>query len=456
MMLPLMKFLADYEYPCTEQIVSRAIPYVLGADSLKIPGGDIDRVAETISTLKNRQNDDGSFSLWAGDARSQDNAHDTNTANLTAYVVQFLTMARDAGFAVPDSMTARGLDFLRTYAGQNITSVPQARAVAYAIYVATVNGFVTTAYIDGFTQYADKNMRAWDTELTGAYIASAYKLLHQDATADKLIAKYKPARAKFEYVSEFDNSVANDLIFAYLYAKHFDTQSDISDAVIKYVNSGNYSSYTSAVVLMGLAGNVANAADITPNIAILADGTKLEHTLQSGTIVVDIPLSAKRIEIKCPDCGRGAAMRYALMQTGFAQRAVSSSNGLDVVRHYYNANGDRITRAAPGDTVTVKIFVRARGGDSVPNVAVTDLLPAGFVPNIESVSGDIDYFQPREDRMLFYITATPDQTVITYTAQIGVSGTFTVPAITAASMYNPAVHATTSQSTFTVSNVAGN
>ena len=78
-------------------------------------------------------------------------------------------------------MLSRGINFLRSYAGGTITTPDQANAAAFSIYVITSNGYVTTSYIDLFEEYAKQNLKDWEKGISGAYIATSYKLLKQNS-----------------------------------------------------------------------------------------------------------------------------------------------------------------------------------------------------------------------------------------------------------------------------------
>lgn len=457
-MRPLVQYLEKYEYPCTEQLTSRAVPYVVAAND-PVLGTTLKKsdkaITDTINQLKNRQNDDGSFNLWAGDTRDMYTARDTAaTANLTAYVVNFLTMARDAGFTVPQNMLSRGVDWLRTYAGETINNADDAAATAFAIYVISRNGFVTTSYIDLLREYADKNIRNWDKQLMGAYIAASYKMLKQDDKADALIRKYAVSESKqFVYKSMFDNNVANDAMYEYLVRQYFDGTPRVSDATREYINRGEYSAYTSAAVIMALGG--AKKQTMTPNqISVTIDDTPVAATTDGAIISAALPADASRITVKCPECDKNG-LYYAIVQQGFPRQSHDGSHGIEIIREYYDDAGNQISRANVGDRVTVKIFARTRGGvDNALNVVITDLLPGGFIvdgdPSTESQN--VEFTEIREDRVLIFCTLKRDTTEITYTAQIGAAGTFAVPAIRAASMYNPQINATGATGTFTVIN----
>ena len=88
----------------------------------------------------------------------------------------------------------------------------------------------------------------------------------------------------------------------------------------------------------------------------------------------------------------------------------------------------------------VKLFVRSRRGDTIPNVVITDLVPGGFVAG--DPSGDMTFAESLEDRVLVFLDVTRDGQTITYNATAGVAGTYHVPPVYAASMYNPQINAT--------------
>ena len=379
MILPLFEYLKNYDLPCTEQLTSRAMPYAVNPTS-DILGTTFDAsdkiITDTINALKNRQNADGSFALWSGNAASYGNQSAPNTATLTAYVAEFLTIARDNGFNVPKEMLSRAIDYLRTFAGGTITDVKYANAAARAIYVISANDYVTTSYIDAFTQYANENIKNWEQTVMGAYIAAAYKIMRQDDLARDLFAKYKlSSDDDFEYSDMFNNNVANDAAYYYIARKYFTPQNPMDSRTLRaYIASGDYSAYTSAMVIMA-ASSTTNAS--APDVKI---------TTNVGTNSGDIPANATEIKIECADCSPDAPVFYTLMQSGFPTHTTRESNGIEIIREYFDMDGNRITSANIGDMITVKISARTRGNtDTAENVAITDLLPGGFIATTDSI-----------------------------------------------------------------------
>jgi len=455
---PLFQYLNKYEYPCTEQLVSTTMPYAT------MPTSDVlgttyneskAKISETIATLKNRQNDDGSFDLWAGGDMSRNNESSANNAHLTAYVTMFLGIAKKAGFDVPKNMISRAIDFLRTYAGTRISNDSDAATHAFVIYILTENGYITTGYIDAFEEYANENIKNWKYDLMGAYIATAYKLLKQDTKANSLISKYRPSsRSKFDITNIFRNNVADDAMYAYLINNYFRAiaSDGFSDAITEYINDGDYSSYTAAAIIMGASGNISDKHIFTDDISVTADGTIVELQNNNGNLVASIPTTARQMTVKCKKCDRKSPLYFTTISGGFPTNVKAESNGIEISREYFDADGNRITSAKVGDTITVKIFVRSRRGDVIPNVVITDLVPGGFIAG--DPTGDITFAEPREDRVLVFTDITRDGQTITYNANVGVAGTFQVPPIYAASLYNPQINATGEVGkTFTVKNV---
>ncbi len=437
---PLVEFLGAYEYPCTEQIVSRAMPYVVAPDNAVLGTTSTKSeqiVSDVINKLQSRQNDDGSFGLWAGDGAMADN-NNAATAELTAYVAEFLGMARDAKFAVPNNMLDRAMGYLRDFAGAPISDDDTARAVAHAIFVITQNKFVTTSYINLFQEYADANMKNWRETISGTYIAAAYKMMQQSDIADDIIAKYRPARTP---------NAADDAMHMYIARRYFDIASTLPASITTYMNSGDYTSQTSAIVVLALADTNDTAA--LPNDIKITAGADLDTSHIANMIVADIPADADKITIQCDACD-GAY--FTVVHMGYPKTVDAASNGISVSREYYDNTGNRITSANIGDIITVRVFARARATDFIPDVAITDLMPAGFVPVDGSINGPARFVQVRDDRVVIFADLARDAATFEYNVQITASGEFAIPPIYGESMYNPAINATGAAGRFTVSN----
>ena len=451
---PMFMYLKQYDFDCTEQLVSRALPYAIAPEDKLFNTTRPDSttvINKVIQTLANRQRGDGSFGMWSDGGANHGEDIDPTTAYLTAYTMNFLSIARRGGFNVPQSMFSRGTDFLRTYAGERATSVTDAHAKSFAIYVLSENDYVTTSYIDLLEEYLNENMKNWDNTIIGAYIAASYKMLKQTDKAFNLISHYKSGANMYD--GQFTGEYASDAIYTFIARKYFDTMPDTTTRNIQnYINRGNYDSFTAAAIIMATNGVVSDALD-TNAVSVLVDGKQIDLIHNAGTIVAELPNGFDKLRINCETCKSKDTAFYTITSVGFPTNVRAETNGIAITREYYNANGDRVRTAAIGDILDVKITVHARGGTQrIDNAVIADLLPGGFIPISDSVTGDTDYNEIREDRVLIYAPITRNESTFTYRVQLSVAGEFTVPPITAMDMYNTEIRAVTDTGRFSVSN----
>ena len=439
---PLFEYLKKYDFDCTEQLISRTMPYAI-APSNKILGTTYDesaqKIAATINLLRGRQNPDGSFNMWPN-ANHTPNSVSVTTAQLTAYVADFLTNARESGFAIPSDMHARALDYLRTFAGETITSHDMAKTVAFATYVITRNNFVTTTYINNFTTYADEHMKKWQKTVSGTYIATAYQLMHQTDMANTLISDYTT-----------DDTAPGDAIYMYLSNKYFDMPPVTpSNAIMEYINDADYNPYTSALLIAAMTTH-ANDEKL-PNISVKSGDKSIDFDTNTDNTIITLDAATNKLTIECDTCSNDTPVFFATIQSGYPTKETAHSNGIEIIREYYNENGDRVSSANLGDTLTAKVSVRATRGN-VPNVAIVDLLTGGMTArDLDAPSAE--HYEIRTDRVLIFTDLTRTPVEFTYTVQLTAAGTFAIPSVSAMSMYNPDTSATYTpfSPTFTVSN----
>ncbi len=178
----LLRALDRYPFGCSEQIASRALPllYVndLAAEAhLALDVAVDQRIRDAIERLLARQSSNGSFGLWGvgGD-----------DAWLDAYVADFLTRARERGFAVPDVAFRLALDRLRNVAD----SAPEpakdgGRNLAYALYVLARNG---QAPLGDLRYLADARLGDLATPIAKAQVAAALGMLGDRTRAERVYA----------------------------------------------------------------------------------------------------------------------------------------------------------------------------------------------------------------------------------------------------------------------------
>jgi alpha-2-macroglobulin len=178
----LLKALDRYPFGCSEQITSRALPLLYVNDlateaHLALDSTVDQRIRDAIDRVLARQSANGSFGLWGigGD-----------DAWLDAYVTDFLTRARERGFAVPDNAFKLALDRLRNTVG----NAPEpgkdgGRNLAYALYVLARNG---AAPLGDLRYLADAKVSDLATPIAKAQVAAALGLLGDRVRAERVYA----------------------------------------------------------------------------------------------------------------------------------------------------------------------------------------------------------------------------------------------------------------------------
>ena len=173
----ILRALDRYPYGCTEQITSRAMPLVYLNDVAIRAGlaGDPDirdRVEKAVAGVLANQSASGSFGLWS--PGSED-------LWLDSYVTDFLTRARQKGYAVPAEAFDLALDNLKNrlaYAGDFTNG---GEDIAYALYVLAANG---RAAIGDLRYYAETKLGDFATPLAKAQIGAALALYGDKPRAD--------------------------------------------------------------------------------------------------------------------------------------------------------------------------------------------------------------------------------------------------------------------------------
>ena len=175
----LLQALDRYPYGCSEQVVSRAMPLLYvnklaAGEHMALDQALEERVRSAIERVLSRQDSNGAFGLWSvgGD-----------DIWLDAYVTDFLTRARENGFAVPQQAFSQALDRLRNFVANTTEAEGKSAEIAYAAYVLARNG----RPVMGDLRYlADTKLLTFTTSLSRAQIAAALALLGDRGRAQKV------------------------------------------------------------------------------------------------------------------------------------------------------------------------------------------------------------------------------------------------------------------------------
>jgi len=481
----LVSYLQKYPYGCTEQLVSQGVPAMVLARRPEFGINSAQATAsfdKVLDMLRSRQNEEGAYGLWAANTHVDD--------FVSVYAQHFLLDARERGFAVPPEVLSQGARYLRQLAGTEGASLFDERTRAYAIYLLTRQGVVTTGYATSLEQRVRANYAdLWKQDLIGAFLAATYQLLRQEGVANSLIGasgfdQNRPVDYQF-----YDDDLTHDAMLLYLIARHFPVRlglvkAQAIDAIVAPVAQGSYNSLSSAYTILALDAYVAAAGPVAAGRFTVTetrnDGSQHDLPLPAGTFPrVDVSAAAQKVGYSSD---AAVVAFYLLSQSGFDRTIPDKalSQGLEVLREYTDEDGKPVSDVTLGDEIQVHLRFRALGPRPVSSVALVDLLPGGFevvenartspalatlassesecvvacegmdegeaeawTPTFGEALGSWspDYAEVREDRVNVYGLADASAREFVYTVKATAVGSFAVPPAYGEGMYDRAVRA---------------
>ena len=444
----LQRYLDNYPYGCTEQLTSKALPLLAMGNQPWFNQNKAqitEKMNETIQMLSQRQMSNGGFSYWPGLSENSGNTF------ASVYAMNFLTEAKEQGFNVPNDLYYNALTYLKDLAGQTPTDMDSARIQAYAIYILTRNELVTSNYLANLQLYLQKDSsKAWQKDITSAYIAASYQLLKSSDEANKLIGMFDPQSIKASSYG-FYTAQSSNAQYLYLVAKHFpNLLNQVSNRLLmKLVTAMNndemntvLAGYTSLALGAYQQHNELTASSSLFMTELLASKQNKRVDSENGNYLhAFIGTDVKQLQLNNP---QQLTYFYQLMQTGFDKEVIKEplKKGIEIYREYRDAQGKVLTSVALGSEIEVHIQVRALNNDYISNVAIEDLLPGGFEVVRDSVKNDMmNFVDAREDRVNFFGSISSTVTELVYKIKAVNTGKYIVPPIYAEAMYNPSAQA---------------
>jgi uncharacterized protein YfaS (alpha-2-macroglobulin family) len=402
--------------------------------------------------------------------------------------MHFLLEARDRGVTVPKDMLDAGNKYLQQLAAdESLNSLDELRQRAYAVYLLTRQGNVTTndlAAVQRRLQDAFPN--DWKNDLAAAWLAASYELLKQDKEANQLIAGPQKALerklSKETYVySYYYDPLTRDASVLYLLSKYFPGRAKaLSPRVMENITwplaNNQFNTLSSSMTVLALDAYAEQSAGELDKLGIAelhADGSAKSIAAIQGNLVQAGTWGGTATGLRFTN-GSSVTTWHVASQGGYDRDATAKAikDGIEIVREYTDSKGKPLDKINVGEEIDVHVKIRATGDQGVGNVAIVDLLPGGVEPVIEPPApvtdqpqaddgGDSEvkptawrspiglststwqpeYADIREDRVVIYGTATPDVREFVYRIKASNAGTFIVPPAYGESMYDRSVQA---------------
>ncbi len=374
----LLTQLDRYPYGCAEQTVSRAMPLVV-ANAVAAQVGLAqdkalkDRVQGAIGRVFEMQDSAGAFGVWGpSDADLW----------LTAYVTDFLTRAREAGYSVPSEGFNRALDRLQNFLAYAEDFQKGGEDRAYSLYVLARNG---RAPVGELRYYADERIDRFSTPLSKAQIGAALAMTGDKERAERTfgaaLAMMNGESEDKSYRSDYGSSLRDGAALVTLAAETGVARGEapkLASVIAKAYETRSYTS-TQEQAWMLLAAKALN--DEVKSASLTVNGAPVTGPVLRGLSAGDLKDGALTI-VNNGD----AAVDAVISVIGAALTPEPAvSKGFTIERQAYTLDGKKVdlksvsggageVRQNDRFVMTVKITSEEAGG----RVLLVERLPAGF------------------------------------------------------------------------------
>ncbi|MGA2287418.1 alpha-2-macroglobulin family protein [Bradyrhizobium sp.] len=456
----ILKALDRYPYGCSEQITSRAMPllYVneLAAGAHLAMDGEVDqRIKDSIDRLLARQGSNGSFGLWS--AGGED-------AWLDAYVTDFLTRAREKGFAVPDELFKSALDRVRNAVVN--ASEPEkdgGRDLAYGLYVLARNG---AAPIGDLRYLADTKLNNLATPIAKSQLAAALALVGDRGRAERVYAAALDSLAPKPVLefgrADYGSALRDAAALVSLASEGNAPRATLTQAVARVETARGLSPYTSTQENAWLV--LASRALAKESMTLDLDGAPIRSALYRSYRASE--MAGKPVKIT----NSGDAPVQAVVSVSGAPLTPepAASNGFKIERNYFTLDGKPadISKVKQNDRFAVVLKI-TEAKPEYGHIMVSDYLPAGLeIDNPHLVSsgdtGTLDWIEDgeepqntefRDDRFTAAIDRAADAKAVftvAYVVRAVSPGKYVLPQAYVEDMYNPSRYGRTGTGTVEV------
>ena len=368
----LLAALDRYPFGCSEQITSRALPLLYVNDlattaHLALDTAVDQRIRDSIDRLLARQGSNGSFGLWSAGG---------DDVWLDAYVTDFLTRARERGFAVPDIGFKLALDRLRNFVGNAEDPAKDGgRNLAYALYVLARNG---AAPIGDLRYFADTKLDTIATPIAKAQIAAALGMLGDRARAERVyaaaLASIAPQPALDYGRSDYGSVLRDAAALVTLASEGAAPRATITGAVERVEAARNLTPYTSTQENAWMVLAARALAKDAQGVVLDVGGERTQGALNRNLRPGDL-----QQPLKVTNSSAGAVQAVVTVSGAPLVAEPAAEKGFKIERKYYTLAGKPVdpSRATQNERFAVVLRI-TEPQPQFARVIVADYLPAGF------------------------------------------------------------------------------
>ena len=457
----LLKYLVQYPYGCTEQVVSAAFPQLYYGDIADMIQENRGRssnanynIQEAIRKIKMRQLYNGAIMLWDNEA--------TENWWVSAYAAHFLLEARKAGYDVDASLLEPLLGYINNklknrktisyYYNRTQVKKIAPKEVTYSLYVLATAARPNISVMNYYK--ANQQVLSLDSRymLSAAFAVAGDKAKFRELLPASFSGEESVAQTGGSFYSDIrDEAVALNVLIDV-----DPTNAQIPVMARQVVNMLKerswYSTQESAFSFLAIGKLARTAASSTITADIKAGGKTVNHFNGKTAVLHAKDLGAANVDITTKGEGR---LYYWWQSEGISASGSykEEDNYIQVRRKFFDRSGKVIigTTFHQNDLVIIQLSISKSYAGSVENVVLTDLLPAGFEienPRTKEIPGmdwikDADtptQLDVRDDRINLFVNLYKARQVYYYAVRAVLPGIFRMGPVSADAMYNGEYH----------------
>ena len=391
----ILKALDRYPHGCSEQITSRAMPLLYVNDlaagaHLAMDTAVDQRIRDAIERLLARQGSNGSFGLWSAGG---------DDAWLDAYVTDFLTRAREKGFAVPDVLFKSALDRIRnSVVNANEPEKDGGRDLAYGLYVLARNG---AAPIGDLRYLADTKLNNLATPIAKSQLAAALALVGDKARAERVYGAALDALAPKPVIEfgrvDYGSALRDAAALVSLASEGNAPRATLTQAVQRVEVARGLTPYTSTQENAWLV--LASRALSKETMSLDIDGSPVKTAAYRSYKAE--AMAGKPVKIT--NTGDAPVQAVVSVSGSPVTPEPAASNGFKIERNYFTLDGKPadVSKAKQNDRFAVVLKI-TEAKPEFGHIMVSDYLPAGLeIDNPKLVSsgdsGTLDWIEDGEE-----------------------------------------------------------
>ncbi len=484
-----LDYLTTYPYGCTEQTMSSFLPNVIVSHALKevqtasVRGSNDLRkkVERGRDRLYGFQHNDGGWGWWKDDL---------SDPFMTAYVVDGLTLAKNAGYEIDQSRIDRGRQKLvemltagKSSSGDNIDLETR----SFMVYALEESGESDSRFLEqvfaerSALQPYGRALLALTLKLRkdNARARAVAEEIERSAVTEKLITHWQSRRKEMlDFVEENDIEATALSLKALTGIKPGSPLlAPAARWLVSNRKNGFYwnSTKDTAFAIYGLIDYLQVSKELTPNyqleVYLNGEAVLVEHISSASQALV---VKRKGLEVQNSNQvrivkrGRGSIYFNGALNfyTGEQEVAARGYSDLNITREYRRLrvvqDGYKLKWAVEpltgelksGDLIVVSLHVK---GGKARHLMIEDPIPAG-AEQIDSLgSMNLDYSDRswsswyssrefRDNRTVFFLDSFSGETTLQYAMRIQVPGEFVIAPARVELMYQPEIEANTSSS----------